>query len=117
VRGLSSGEVEAQAEGAFLTDLWVAAVELARHAGVNQTARLLHLDGGKLNRQLVAADAGESASMGPATFVKLVASRPIYSWECIIEMEPPRGGKMRIELKGASMPEVVELSRALLTLP
>jgi hypothetical protein len=103
--------------GRIPDDLWAAAVELARHAGVNQTAQLLHLDGGKLRRQLMAADAGESAGTVPATFVELVASRPTGSWECIIEMEPPRGGKMRIELKGVSMPELVELSRALLTLP
>lgn len=103
--------------GRIPDDLWAAAVELARHAGVNQTAQLLHLDGGKLKRQLMAADSGESVGTAPATFVELVASRPTGSWECIIEMEPPRGGKMRIELKGASIPEVVELSCALLALP
>lgn len=104
-------------KGRIPDDLWAAAVDLARHAGVNQTAQLLHLDGGKLKRQLMAADAGEIAGTVPASFVELVASRPTGSWECVIEMEPPRGGKMRIELKGASMPELVELSRALLTLP
>ena len=95
-------------------ELWTAAVEVARRDGVNRTAQALRLDGGKLMRLLMASDAGRTAK--PPAFVELIAPPPSSVGEYVVELEDPRGRKMRIQMKGAKMPELVELSRALLEL-
>jgi hypothetical protein len=38
-------------------ELWAAAVEVARRNGCNRTATALHVDGGKLRKQMLAAGA------------------------------------------------------------
>ena len=52
----------------------------------------------------------------PAEFLELVAPQGVPSgpglWECLIELEGPRG-KMRIQWKGATAPDLAGLSRAL----
>ncbi len=53
-------------------ELWSAAVAVARREGVNRTAAALHLDGGKLKRQMVAAGVSAHRTIPPA-FVELVA--------------------------------------------
>lgn len=92
-------------------ELWSAAIAVARREGVNRTAAALHLDGGKLKRQMVAAGVSARRAVPPA-FVELVApsSGPL---ECTIELEG-RQGKIRIHCKGASATDLAELSRALL---
>ena len=95
-------------------ELWTAAVEVARRDGVNRTAQALRLDGGKLMRRLVASGSGAAAK--PPAFVELIAPPPSGAGEYVVELEDPRGRKLRIQMKGAKMPEVVELTRALLEL-
>lgn len=95
-------------------ELWTAAVEVAGRDGVNRTAQALRLDGGKLKRLLVASGSGAAAK--PPAFVELIAPLPSGVGEYVVELEDPRGRKMRIHMKGAKMPELVELSRALLEL-
>jgi hypothetical protein len=90
--------------------LWSVAIEVARRDGVNPTAVALHLDGGKLKRRMVAADAVPGKAM-PPTFVELVAPGVGLS-ECTIEREG-RNGKLRIHWKGATAADVAALSRAL----
>lgn len=94
--------------------LWTAAVEVARQDGVNRTAQALRLDGGKLKRLVVASDSG-AVTKQPA-FVELIAPPPPGVGECVVELEDPRGRKMRIHMKGTRLSELVELSRALLEL-
>jgi hypothetical protein len=91
-------------------ELWSVAIEVARRDGVNPTAVALHLDGGKLKRRMVAADAVPGKAM-PPTFVELVAPSVGLS-ECTIEREG-RNGKLRIHWKGATAADVAALSRAL----
>src|SRR6266700_55087 len=86
-------------------ELWSAAIEVARRDGVNPTAAALHLDGGKLKRRMVAAEAM------PPTFVELMAPT-VDLRECTIELEG-RKGKVRIHWKGATAADVATLSRAL----
>jgi hypothetical protein len=66
---------------------------VARRDGVNRTAAALHLDGGKLKRQMVAVGVRAPKVMPPA-FVELVApsAGPL---ECTIELEGCQG-KIRI---------------------
>jgi hypothetical protein len=92
-------------------ELWSAAIEVARRDGVNPTAVALHLDGGKLKRQMAAADSLPGKAM-PPTFVELVAPPSVGLRECTIELEC-RKGKLRIHWKGATAADVAGLSRAL----
>ena len=95
--------------------LWAAAAELARSHGVCQTAQVLRLEYKKL-KQLTDEQAGgkplrRRRSPALATFMELVPPATVAA-ECVIEMEGPRG-KLRIQWKGASAPDLAGLSRVL----
>ena len=59
-------------------ELWSAAIEAARRNGVNRTAAVLHLDGGKLMRQMLAAGVIPKKPAPPA-FIELEAPRKTSS--------------------------------------
>ena len=95
--------------------LWRAAAELANEHGVCLTTEVLRLDYGKLRR--LSESAGPSrratAPKTPRTsFVELVAAPGIGGLECLIELEGPRG-KLRIQWKGTTVPDLASLSRSL----
>jgi len=95
--------------------LWRAAAELAHEHGVCRTAQVLRLEYGKLRR--LADSAGPSrrgtASKTPRTsFVELVTPPEMAGLECLIELEGPRG-KLRIQWKGTTAPDLAGLSRSL----
>jgi hypothetical protein len=107
--------------------LWAAAVGLARRHGVFHTAQALRLEYGKLKRLLEsshsAAPSGKAkARRGgrrgvrslppPAAFLELMTPPMAGLTECLIELEGRRG-KMRIQWKGTSAPDLSGLSRAL----
>jgi len=106
--------------------LWAAAAELAREHGVFPTAKALRLEYGKL-KQLVEAAGPVARSRGakapaaaprrarstaPSAFVELLTSPAAGLAECLIELEGRRG-KMRIQWKGTTAPDLGGLSRAL----
>jgi hypothetical protein len=91
-------------------ELWLAAIEVARRDGVNQTAAALHLDGGKLKRRMLVAGSQPDKTMPPA-FVEMIVPHSGAS-ECMIELEG-RNGKLRIHWKGATAADLAGLSRAL----
>ncbi len=107
--------------------LWTAAVKLAAAQGLWPTARALRLDYYSLKKRVEAATPGgasvesmptqkaprkapaaeaSSRESGP-TFIELPPLEPLGSSECFIELEHPRGAKMRIRLTGRQSPEVV----------
>jgi hypothetical protein len=95
--------------------LWAAAAGLARSHGVCQTAQVLRLEYKKL-KQLADREAGgkpvwRRRAPAPARFVEL-APPPTAAAECVIELEGPRG-KLRIQWKGATAPDLAGLSRVL----
>jgi hypothetical protein len=92
-------------------ELWSMAAEVARRDGVNRTATVLHLDGGKLKRMMGTLNAVDNRAESP-TFVELMASGTSGLAEYTIEVES-RNAKLRIHCKGATMAELAELSRAL----
>jgi hypothetical protein len=106
--------------------LWAAAVELARKHGVFQTAKALRLEYGKLKRLVESAGpvtkgrvakastAGlrRARSNTPPAFVEFMTSQAGGLSECLIELEGRRG-KMRIQWKGTTAPDLGGLSRAL----
>jgi len=89
--------------------LWASAAELAREHGVFRTAKVLHLEYGKLKH--LAEAAGRSAPAAATTFLELVPPQAAGLSECVIELEGPRG-KMRIQWKGAAAPDLAGLGRA-----
>ena len=92
--------------------LWASAVAVARRHGAYRTARLLHLEGRKLKQLVSGAHPAPSASMAP-TFVELPVPAVAGSGECTIEIEGPHGGRLRVQLRGTAVPDLVALSRVL----
>ena len=96
--------------------LWAAAAVVAREHGVFETAKVLRLEYGKLKRMVQAAPSGVRPAverpLAPATFLELVPPQAVGLSECLIELEGPRG-KMRIQWKGATAPDLAALSRTL----
>ena len=89
--------------------LWAAAVTVARRHGLYPAARTLRLDYTTLKKHLHAADDRVPAAAS-ATFVELAPLPvPTHACDCVIEIEAPRGGRMRVQVKG--MPDLVALSR------
>jgi hypothetical protein len=93
--------------------LWQAAVDLARQHGVYPVAHPLKLDYMGLKKRLdgVPSPARKAASQA-AAFVELVAPQPARLEECLIEFECSSGDKMRIQWKGAGLPDWASLLRA-----
>jgi hypothetical protein len=90
--------------------LWTLAAEQAAQHGVFRTAQVLRLDYVKLKRQMKGT--APVAQAAPA-FVELIAQPPAAAvCECTIEVEGPRG-RMRVEWKGSTAPDLAGLSRAL----
>ena len=76
--------------------LWAAAAKLARRHGVYPTARALGLEYNKLKRLSQSVDPTHKALASPA-FVELIAPQPAGVSQCRIELEGPRGGRLKIE--------------------
>ncbi len=105
--------------------LWAAAVRLAREHGVFHTAKTLHLEYGKLKQLVGSVSPGAKArvakdpvarprrarSPAPPAFVELMTSQAVGLSECLIELQGRRG-KMRIQWKGTTAPDLGGLSRA-----
>jgi hypothetical protein len=90
--------------------LWAAAVKLAREHGVFRTSQVLHLEYGKLKRLLEASGSVTPPTAPRTAFLELMA--PAGLSECVIELAGPRG-KMRIQWKGTTAPDLAGLSRVL----
>jgi hypothetical protein len=88
--------------------LWAAAIALARHHGLYTTARTLHVDYGSLKKRLDAAGAGRVPS--PA-FVELPAARPTGLGPCVIDLQGARGRRLRIEVAGVTVADLVTLTQ------
>jgi hypothetical protein len=103
-------------------ELWAAAVELVQRDGIDATARALDVDkpslrkwAGRLNpaqspRTRRRSQAKQRANALPA-FVELLGSGGMAA-SCLVEVESPRGAKLRLELKGIQASELAELIRA-----
>jgi hypothetical protein len=95
--------------------LWTLAVKLASRDGLSRTAGALKLDYNALKHRVEAGDAGPVSV--PGTFVELPPSplsTPPLSGpvECVIELEDGCGARMRVQLRGCEVPDVVALGRS-----
>jgi len=93
------------------SELWSAAVEVARKEGINRTARELHVAWDDLKRRVTTTEEVRRLP-GSAAFVELIAPQTQSVPECTLEVEGRRG-KLRIQLKGALASDLAVLSRAL----
>jgi|SRR5438128_2547269 len=90
--------------------LWASAAEVAREHGVFRTAKVLRLEYRKLKRMVEAAARHGRPATAPTTFWELAPPQTVGLSECLIELEGPRG-KMRIQWKGTTAPDLSGLSR------
>ena len=101
-------------------ELWAAAVELVQRDGIDATARALDVDKPSMRKwagRLHPAPSQpsrrksqpkQSANALPA-FVESLASGSSTATSCLVEVESPRGAKLRLELKGIQASELAEL--------
>ena len=108
--------------------LWNSAVKLSATYGIHRTAKTLRLNPDSLKKHVASADphdlhgqkrvrrkmARSKTARQVATgqeavtaFVELVPTEGACPPECIVELENPRGAKMRIRLTGRQSSEVV----------
>jgi hypothetical protein len=95
--------------------LWASAAQAAREHGVFRTAKVLRLEYGKLKRMVStppSLKATASQTPVPTTFLEMLPLQAAGLAECLIELEGPRG-KMRIQWKGTTAPDLAGLSRVL----
>jgi hypothetical protein len=104
-------------------ELWAAAVELVQRDGIDATARALDVDkpslrkwAGRLNPARPQPTRRKSQPKQKTNdlpaFVELLASGSGTGTSCLVEVESPRGAKLRLELKGIQASELAELIRA-----
>ena len=106
-------------------ELWVAAAKLARRDGIEATALALEVDRPSLQKwtdrlepgaQVKARksrrqrQAGRTENAAPV-FVELLAQATGTTASCLVEVESPRGGKLRLELKAIQTSALAELIR------
>ncbi len=96
--------------------LWASAAAAAREHGVFRTAKILRLEYAKLKRLAESAAPVPRRATLQTEFLELVAPQVSASGsgltECVIELEGPRG-KMRVQWKGVTPPDLAGLSRSL----
>ena len=111
--------------------LWSAATEAAGVVGVSRTAKVLGINADSLKRRVKAAadsarsrgrrratppvaEAATTAAWAPtgATFLELPPPVWAAGSECTLELEEAGGAKMRVHLKGPSVPDLAGLSRS-----
>jgi hypothetical protein len=93
--------------------LWGAAIALARQQGVYATSRLLRLDYAALKRR-VATTAGDRPRPPAVSHPTLIELMPApgqgSSARCLIEIESPCGGRMRVQMPQVTVPDLVALT-------
>ena len=96
--------------------LWKLAGRLAVTHGVCRTAAALGLDYYGLKRRVqerpsLAGRAGRKAEQ--RAFVELPVASLAGTGECVLEFENARGSKLRVQLKGGPIPDLVALGRSI----
>ena len=92
-------------------ELWASALELAGEYGLAKTARALRLDYYALKERLetIAGETSGKAQKQPI-FLELVPQVSGALCECTVELEDRSGARMRIHLKGTTVPDLSRLN-------
>ena len=91
--------------------LWALAVEVAGQHGVCRVARCFSLDYYSLKERM-RSGVETAGAQSKATFIQLPNLSSSSSMECSIEIEQPRGSRLRIHVKGAALPDLASTVRA-----
>jgi hypothetical protein len=91
-------------------ELWDRAVELATQQGLYKTARALHLDYGTLKKRATSRTSERPVPAEPQ-FVELLAPLSVQIAECCLEVESPRGARLRIEMRNVAASGLVPIIR------
>jgi hypothetical protein len=92
--------------------LWKAAARCAARFGIYRTARALGVDYVCLKKRVTPATKRPRAP-APSRFVELLPPVLAPQPECVVELESRAGAKLRLELRGSAIPDLVELARRL----
>lgn len=92
-------------------ELWSAAANLAQRYGVCRTAKALRLEYYSLKKHMPMAAAGEGERS--PRFVELLPLSSANIPECSVELENVRGAKIKIQVKGAGIGELSNLTQLL----
>jgi hypothetical protein len=92
--------------------LWTLAANLAKQHGLARVARFVRLDYYALKEHVTRLDGDSSAEAKP-TFIEFQPVPAALVSECTIEIENSKNCRMRIQIKGAPMPDIAALSRTL----
>lgn len=98
-------------------ELWQAAVEIAGRRGMNVVCRSLRLDANSLKKRMGQSSkparakrkTGKQTMEAAAHFVELFTPAASGGSSCMVEVDSPQGGKLRLEWKGVSASEVTAL--------
>lgn len=106
-------------------ELWAAAAKLTRRDGIEATAQALEVDRPSLQKWTNRFEARVEAKPrkprrqrqprrepAAAAFVELLAGSTATAASCLVEVESPRGAKLRLELKAIATSGLAELIRA-----
>lgn len=95
-------------------EIWASATRLARQHGPAKVARLLGLDYYGL-RKRVEPNAETPTRPAAFPFVEMIPPQWSSGCECTVELEHPKGARMRIQVKGGTEPDLVALTRSFWT--
>lgn len=91
--------------------LWKCAVDLAGHYGVSRTAAALRVGYYELQKRVAQQPIRNDAqAASPLAFVELPPA--VSVGECVVEFENAAGSRMRVQLKGGQLPDLVALGRS-----
>jgi hypothetical protein len=105
-------------------ELWGEAAQLARRDGIPATARALRVERPSLQKWTDRFQPRSSTKLrkswrrqrpggsGAPAFVELLAASGGAATSCLVEVESQQGSKLRLELKGMAISQLVELMRA-----
>ena len=106
-------------------ELWAAAAKLARRDGIEATAQALDVDRPSLQKWTNRFEARAEVKPGkpqrqrqprrepaPPAFMELLAGNTSATASCLVEVESPRGAKLRLELKSIPTSELAEVDSA-----
>ena len=96
-------------------ELWSLAAELGGQYGLSRTARVLRVDYYAMKKHIDASSSDQDEAVAAPAFVEILTTPGSSDLsECQVEFESPSGRKMRIQMQGACIPVLTELSRLFL---
>ena len=98
-------------KGRIPADIWAEAVELAYIEGLATVSKALKLDYASLKKKMV--DLPAKPTMRPAIgggFVELISPFSDLG-ECVVEVQSPRGARLKIQMNGATSSGLAALIR------